>query len=248
MAYFPGKERCVAQKVILISGATSGIGRACLERLHAGGYQVVGVGRSAEKAAALAGAFAGAEVRALDVGDTGSVQALVAETLAAHGRIDGLVNAAGTLLMERTHKTSATDAAQQVEVLFQGVFNFCQAVLPAMIKQKDGLIINLGSVVGARPAPGMSVYGAMKAAVQHFTTSLAAEYAGKGVRAVCVSCGPVQTGLMDPLMFEVLARKVPLGRIGTPEEVAGLVAYLLSDEARFMTGNTITMDGGMSLL
>jgi NAD(P)-dependent dehydrogenase (short-subunit alcohol dehydrogenase family) len=226
------------QKVILISGATSGIGQACMERLRADGHRVVGFGRSGGD---------DPDIHTLDVRDCEAIQEMVAGVKERHGRIDALINAAGTLLMERTHKTSPADAAQQVDVLFNGVFNLTRAVLPVMTKQKSGTIINLGSVVGRRPAPGMAVYGAMKAAVEHFTTSVAAEYAAKGVRAVCVSCGPIRTGLMDPLMFDMLEKKVPLGRVGTPEEVSALVAYLLSDEAGFITGTTINIDGGMGL-
>jgi 3-oxoacyl-[acyl-carrier protein] reductase len=115
------------------------------------------------------------------------------------------------------------------------------------MKQRSGLVINFGSISGRRAAPQMAIYGAVKAAVRHLTTSLAAEYAARGIRFLCIDPGPIQTDLLDPLMFAMLEKKVPLGRLGQPEEVAALVRYLFTDEARFMTGSSLTIDGGTAL-
>ena len=240
-------------RVIVISGATSGIGLACLQALATAGDTVLGFGRSPEKVAALLPGLQdsyGPErigLTALDICDTTAVASFVGGVLAQHGRIDGLINAAGLLKMEKSHKVSAEDFMAQSDVLFKGTFQLTQAVLKPMLQQKNGLVINLGSVSGNRAAPGMAVYGAAKAAVQHLTSSLAAEYAHKGIRFLCVNPGPVQTELMEPLMFEMLARKVPLQRVGQPAEVANLIKFLFSDDARFMTGSTITTDGGAAL-
>jgi len=241
------------KRVIVVSGATSGIGLACVRELAGAGYTVRGFGRSAGKVATLLPelqeAYGADQVglSALDIRDDNVLENFVEMVVREHGRIDGLVNAAGLLNMEKAHKVTTESLDEQCDVLFKGTFQLIQAVLAPMLKQKSGVVINLGSVSGTRAAPGMAVYGAAKAAVQHLTTSLAAEYATKGIRFLCVNPGPVETGLMEPLMFEMLARKVPLQRVGQPAEVAGLIKFLFSDEAGFMTGSTITMDGGAAL-
>ncbi len=239
----------VQNKVIIISGATSGIGLACARTLAAAGATVVGFGRSAEKVSALKGTPGWEKIRleSLDIRNSEAVTAFVESVVQEHGKIDGLVNAAGLLNMDRAHQVTDESLDEQLDVLLKGTFRLTRQVLGPMRKKKSGLVINIGSVSGARPAPGHAVYGAAKAAVQHLTTSLALEYAPRGIRFLCVSPGPVETGLMDGLMFEMLAKKIPLGRLGRPEEVAALVEFLFSDRANFMTGSTITLDGGAAL-
>jgi NAD(P)-dependent dehydrogenase (short-subunit alcohol dehydrogenase family) len=238
---------------MIVSGATGGIGQACVRTMAAAGWVVAGFGRSGEKAAELEQqlqAEHGSDsirLAAVDIRDSAAVADFVAGVKAESGRIDGLVNAAGLLHMQKSHKVGDGELAEQWEVLFGGTFTLTRQVLPIMIGQKDGLVVNIGSVTGTRPAPGMAVYGAAKAAVQHLTASLAAEYAAKGVRFLCLNPGPVRTGLMEPLLFDLLAKKTPLQRVGEPQEVADLVRFLFSDEARFMTGSTITLDGGAAL-
>jgi len=241
------------EKVIVVSGATSGIGLACLQALTASGYTVAGFGKSPNKVQELLPAMQETHgpdkvwLQALDIRDHTALTTFVDQVVTKFGHLDGLINAAGLLEMEKTHKVSAEGFAGQCDVLFKGTFQLTQAVLPFLLKQKSGLVFNIGSVSGTRAAPGMAVYGAAKAAVQHLTTSLAAEYAAKGLRFLCLNPGPVETDLMDPLMFQMLAKKVPLQRVGQPSEVASLVKYLFSDEASFMTGSTITLDGGAAL-
>lgn len=236
-------------RVIVVSGATSGIGAACAQTLNAAGYTVAGFGRSAQKVNDLKNepGYENIFLQALDIRDDAAVSVFVDEVVARHGRIDGLVNAAGLLQLERSHQVSAKSFAEQCDVLLKGTFILTQAVLKPMLKQKQGLVINIGSVSGNRPAPGLAVYGAAKAAVQHLTTSLAAEYAPKGIRFLCLNPGPVESGLMDKIMFDMLAQKIPLGRLGQPSEVADLVEFLFSSKAGFMTGSTITLDGGAAL-
>lgn len=233
-------------KVIIVSGATSGIGKACAQALVQAGHKVRGFGRSTEKMEAAC-ADTGARISALDIRDAAACEALVAEVLDEHGRIDGLINAAGFLEMERTHKVSAESLDAQLDVLFKGAFRLTQLVLPAMRKQGGGLVLNIGSVSGRRPAPGHAVYGAAKAALEHLTRSLAAEYAPKGVRFLSISPGPVATDLLDDLSLQMLGRKVPLGRLGRPEEVASLAVFLYSGQADFMTGTSLAIDGGAGL-
>lgn len=239
-------------KVIIVSGATSGIGLATLNVLAAAGHRVVGFGRSEEKVAALLPELQATygelvELQVLDVRQLNEIKCLVDKVIDAQGRIDGLVNAAGLLQIEKSHKVSLESFERQFDSMVKGSFFLTQSVLPQMLKQKDGLVINLGSVSGLRASPQMAVYGAAKAAIQHLTTSLAAEYANKGIRFLCVNPGPVRTELMDPLMFDMLERKLPLQRVGKPEEVAEMIRYLFTEAASFMTGSSITIDGGAAL-
>ncbi len=241
------------EQVILISGATSGIGLATLKSLAEAGHRVVGFGRSPDKVAILLPELKDRygtdqiDLWSLDIRDLEGVRKLVDAIAEQYGRIDGLVNAAGLMHIEKSHKVSEESFDLQLDTLLKGSFFAIQSVLPHLLKQKTGLVINLGSVSGLRAAPQMAVYGAAKAAIQHLTASLAAEYAPKGIRFLCVNPGPVRTELLEPLMFSMLEKKVPLQRLGEPEEVAGLIRFLFSDEARFMTGSSITIDGGAAL-
>lgn len=159
----------------------------------------------------------------LDVCNLNKVKQLVEKTLKRTGQIYGLINASGVLNIEKPHKASEQSFDQQFDTMLKGSFFLTQAVLPQMLKQKDGLIINIGSVSGVRATPQMAVYGACKAAIQHLTTSLAAECATKGIRFLCVNPGPVRTELKGPLMFDMLEKKFPLQRVGEQEEVASFI-------------------------
>lgn len=240
-------------KNLIVSGATSGIGLAVCKTLAEAGHRVVGFGRSAEKVADLVSELCQShvsdrvELRCLDVRNRQAFKSLVEEVAERFGRLDGLINAAGLMRMEKSHKVSEESFDLQCDTLLKGTFFAIQATLPLFLKQGDGLVINFGSVAGLRAAPQMAVYGAAKAAIRHLTASLAAEYASKGIRFLCIDPGPVRTNLLDPLMFAMLEKKVPLARLGEPEEVAALIRFLFSDEARFMTGSSLTIDGGAAL-
>lgn len=241
------------EPVVLISGATSGIGLATLKALAEAGYRVVGFGRSADKVATLLPALQDAhgvdrvDLHVQDVRDADGLRTLVDAVAARYGRLDGLVNAAGLMHIEKTHKVTEESFDLQLDTLLKGSFFAIRATLPHLLKAGTGLVVNLGSASGQRAAPQMAVYGAAKAAVQHLTTSLAAEYAPRGIRFLCVNPGPVRTELLDPLMFAMLEKKIPLQRLGEAEEVAGLIRFLFSDAARFMTGSIIAIDGGAAL-
>lgn len=243
----------MAQRVVIVTGATSGIGLATAQLLAESGYTVEGVGRSAEKVAALYPLFRQEldgdklGLRPLDVRDVAATRAFVDEVVKKHGRIDALINAAGLLKFEETHAVSEDCFDLQFDTLFRGVFFLTTAVLPHMIRAGGGVIVNIGSVAGERASPKMAVYAAAKAALVNFTKTLALEYADRNIRALCINAGGVQTKLMDKVMFAMIQKKTPLKRLAQPRELAVLVRYLLSEDATYFTGSTVTIDGGSGL-
>ena len=241
------------KQVTIVSGATSGIGLATLETLCEIGHTVIGFGRSEEKVTALLpnlrdrfGADS-VELLSLDVRQIGAVQAFVQDVLARHGRIDGLVNSAGLLKVEKTHAVSEESFDLQVDTMLKGTFFLTTAALPRMVEQSKGLVINVGSVAGLRASPKMAVYGAVKAAINNFTKSLALEYADQGIRTVCINPGAVETNLMNKFLFAMIQKKTPLKRLAQPVEIARLIGYLFSEDATYITGSAITIDGGVGL-
>jgi NAD(P)-dependent dehydrogenase (short-subunit alcohol dehydrogenase family) len=233
---------------VLVTGATGGIGLAVTELLAEKGYGVVAIGRSQEKIAALAGRFgANVEWHAVDLRDTAAVAALATDLASRHGSFHALVNAAGAVKLEATHEVSETSFDEQMDLLFRAPFLLTTRLLPGMIAAGGGVIVNIGSVAAEKASPKMAVYAAAKAALLNFTKTVALEYADKKVRAVCIHPGGVQTGLMDKIMFAMIQKRTPLKRLATPQEVAALVLFALSEEASLMTGSVLALDGGVSL-
>ena len=241
------------RKVALITGATSGIGRAILETLATKGFVVYGVGRSADKVERLGISLGNRSngntvgLRVCDIRDTTAVRVLVGQIVAEQGRIDALVNSAGVLKLENTHEVTEASFAEQFETLFRGTFFLTTAVLPHMIAAGSGTIISIGSVAADKASPKMAVYAAAKAALASFTKTVALEYCDKHIRTVCIQPGAVETNLMDKIVLAMIQKKTPLKRLAQSAEIAGLVSYLLSAEASYITGSTINIDGGAGL-
>ena len=235
-------------KTVVVTGVTSGIGKAVAERLIGKGHRVVGLARSKDKLDALAGEHADKLIPLVcDVRDAARVKEVVQELLAKVGTVDALVNNAGLLKFSATHDLADADLLAQVETILLGTIYMTRALLPTFIAQQRGLVVNLGSVSGQKASPKMAAYGAAKAGVENFTKSIALEYADKNIRAITICPGTIETGLMDKMMFAMIGKKVPMKRIGQPKEVAGLVEFLLSDDAAYMTGSSIVVDGGVGL-
>lgn len=243
-----------ADKVALVTGASRGIGRAVASRLAREGAEVVLAardrGRLEALAAALAEQGARARVAVMDVADTASVEAAARELLDAYGRIPLLVNNAGITRDTLLLRMKEEDWRAVIETNLTGLYRVCRAFVPGMVRARYGRIVNISSVVARLGNAGQSNYAAAKAGIEGFTRSLARELASRGITVNCVAPGFIETDMTRDIAAparERLLAQIPLGRLGTPEDVAGVVAFLLSDEAAYVTGVTVSVDGGMGM-
>jgi 3-oxoacyl-[acyl-carrier protein] reductase len=233
-------------KRALVTGASRGIGRAIVVELaRAGAHVLVGYRSGADEAAALARELGGVAVQA-DVSDPEEAARLVDEA----GELDILVNNAGLTRDGLIARMSDEDWRAVLDTNLGGVFHTCRAAARGMMRRRSGSIVNLTSVVGIHGNPGQTNYAASKAGIIGFTKALARELASRGVRVNAVAPGYIQTALTDVLPEEVqqaILGNTPLGRLGTPEDVAGAVRFLCSDEASFVTGEVLLVDGGLGM-
>lgn len=249
-----------AGKLVVVTGAASGIGAAVVARLAADGFHVLGVD-TAEPAADLVELMVGH--RRVSVAAEDEMVALGHELAEGDHPVHGLVNAAGVLTGDPAVTTTAADWRRMFEVNAYGVFLASRAVLGAMVVQEERDpgnrrgIVTLASNAGVVPRAGMAAYGASKAAATHFTRALGLEAAAHGVRCNVVSPGTTRTPMVDGLwegrdLSEAVVRGepeafktgIPLGRIADPEDIAGVVAFLLGPDARHLTLHEMVVDGG----
>jgi 3-oxoacyl-[acyl-carrier protein] reductase len=237
-------------KAALVTGASRGIGAAIARELAGAGARVAVSYRSGREAAeGVAGAIGGIAVGG-DVGNADEARALVEQAEAALGDLDILVNNAGVTRDTLLARMSDEEWAEVLDTNLGGVFHTSRAVARKMLRRRAGSIVNLTSVVGLRGNPGQANYVAAKAGVIGFTKALARELGGRGVRVNAVAPGYIETELTnvlsEPVRDRILAN-TPLGRLGRPEDVAGAVRFLCSDEAAFITGEVLLVDGGLGM-
>ena len=245
----------MARKAVLITGASRGIGRAAAELFARRGYGVLinyrqdaGAAHELEKQLLDSGADALA-VQA-DVAQEDQVLRMMEMAVKRFGFIDVLVNNAGIASQKLFTALTTEEWRRMMAVHVDGTFHCCREVLPAMIREKRGAIVNVASIWGLSGASCEVAYSTAKAAVIGMTKALAREVGPSGVRVNCVAPGVIRTDMLDALPAEVLpqlAQETPMGRLGTPEDIAHAVAFLASDKADFITGQVLTCDGGFIL-
>lgn len=246
-----------AGKAVLVTGAASGIGLATTKRLAGEGARVLACDANADllrkEAQALAGQGLEVVPRVFDVRDSAACGEAVAEVVARFGKLDVLCNIAGVLMFK--HFTELTDEewTKVFAINVNGVFAMCRAAIPHLLETR-GNIVNIASVAGMVGVPYNAPYSASKGAVLMLSKALAVEYASRGVRVNTVCPGsvltPMTSGVTPPAHTELplFARLSPLIDHAQPEEIAGAVAYLASDEARFVTGSGLVIDGGQTAI
>jgi 3-oxoacyl-[acyl-carrier protein] reductase len=236
-------------KVAMVTGSTRGIGRGIAEALHAAGASVAVLGRSAQQAEDAATAI-GERARgfACDVTVPETIRAAIAGCEAALGPVDILVNNAGVTRDNLLIRLSEAEWDEVMSANLRGAFVATQAVLKGMMKRRAGRIINITSVVGITGNKGQANYAASKAGLIGFTKSVAKEYAGRGILANCIAPGYIVTDMTAALpeaAQAALLEAIPLGRLGSPADIAGAVLFLASDLGAYVTGQVLVVDGGM---
>ena len=241
-------------KVALVTGASRGIGRAIAKTLASRGAMTICAARSAESAAGTVGEIeaAGGRARAvaLDVASDASVDATVKELLREHATIPLLVNNAGITRDNLLMRMKSEDWNAVIDTNLTGLYRLCRAVVPSMVKARFGRIVSITSVVAGIGNAGQANYSASKAGIEGFTRSLARELASRNVTVNCVAPGFIDTDMTRALtdaQREALLAQVPMGRLGTGEDVAGAVCWLMGEGASYVTGVTLDVNGGMAM-
>ncbi len=248
-------------RVALVTGAGHGIGRACARRMGQEGARLAVVdirAGAAEETACLLRDEDGIEAWAweTDVSDQGQIERAVASVLDRYGRVDILHANAGVLVPGTVLTQAIDDWDRTFSVNVRGIFLTARAVIPAMRRSGGGAIINTASISGMIGEPALAAYNASKGAIINLTRQMAADFSREGIRVNCICPGWIETGFNDPILDKLdadeIARLVdtwiPLGRQGTAEDIAPCVAFLASDDARYITGHALVIDGGLTAL
>jgi len=239
-------------QVALVTGASRGIGRAIALALAAQGMRVIGTGTTAAGAAAIGDALGASSApgrgAVLDVNDSAACDALIDSIVKRDGALHVLVNNAGITRDQLAMRMKDDDWSAVIETNLHAVFRLCRAVMRPMMKQRYGRIVNITSVVGAMGNAGQANYAAAKAGVAGLTRALARELGSRSITVNCVAPGFIATDMTEALtdaQRQALLAQVPLGRLGTSQDVAAAVAFLASPAAAYITGTQLHVNGGM---
>lgn len=236
-------------RVALVTGSTRGIGRSIAETLQSSGARVAIVGRDQSRADAVAAEIgAGAQGFACDIADTAQVTALVERVEQAFGAIDILVNNAGLTRDNILLRLKDDDWDAVINANLRGAFATIRAVTRGMMKRRWGRIINISSIVGIIGNRGQANYAASKAGLIGLTKSVAKEFASRNILANAIAPGFIETDMtaaMTPEAREAMSKQIPLERLGTAQDVANAVAFLASEQAAYITGQVLVVDGGL---
>ncbi len=239
-------------KNALVTGASGGIGGSIARALHGAGAQVMLCGTRTDALEALRDELKDrAHVGSCDLSDGLSIDNLVKTAEGAMGRVDILVNNAGVTRDTLLLRMKDDDWNKVIEVNLTATFRLSRAVLRSMMKTRWGRILSITSIVGVTGNPGQTNYAASKAGMIGFTKSLAAEVASRGITANCIAPGFITTPMTAALTEEQRTRllaAIPAGRFGTPEDIAAAVLYLASEQAAYVTGQTLHVNGGMAMI
>ncbi|WP_434106921.1 3-oxoacyl-ACP reductase FabG [Paraburkholderia caffeinilytica] len=245
-------EKTLDKQIAIVTGASRGIGRAIALELARRGATVIGTATSESGAAAISEAFneAGVSGRGavLNVNDAAAAEALIDGTVKEFGALHVLVNNAGITQDQLAMRMKDDDWDAVIDTNLKSVFRLSRAVLRPMMKAKGGRIINITSVVGSAGNPGQVNYAAAKAGVAGMTRALAREIGSRGITVNCVAPGFIDTDMTKTLPEEqqtALKTQIPLGRLGSPDDIAHAVAFLASPQAGYITGTTLHVNGGM---
>ncbi len=242
----------LTDKTALVTGATGGIGASIAKTLHAQGATVALSGRNEEKLAALQAELGDrAHVLPADLSDLEACDALPGRAAEAMGSLSILIANAGITKDQLMMRMKPEEFEQVISVNLTATWRLSKACLKGMMKARHGRIVGITSVVGVTGNPGQSNYAASKAGMIGMMKSLAAEVASRGITANCVAPGFIATPMTDALTDDQKSKineAIPAGRMGTPDEIAGACAYLASDEAAYVTGQTLHVNGGMAMI
>jgi len=245
----------LSKKVAVVTGASRGIGRSMAETYARAGAHVICVSRIEDALNVVADGIksngGSASVTAINVSNLEEFQNLIKDTTDTYGSVDILVNNAGITRDTLIVRMSEEDWDTVIDVNLKGAFNGIKAVTRTMMKQRFGRIINISSVVGLTGNAGQVNYAASKAGLIGLTKATAKEIGSRGITVNCIAPGYIatdMTGQMDDKAKDLLISQIPLGRIGSPDDIAATALFLASDEAGYITGQTFTVDGGMVMI
>lgn len=238
-----------SDKIAVVTGAAQGIGLAIAQKLSAEGARVVLADINSERGEAEAKLIKNAAFVHCDVGDEESAKQLIAHTVKEYGRIDLCVNNAAIVPMGTIFDVGVDNLDAALRINLRGAFIIAREAARNMVEQGSGAIVNLSSVSASLASPGMIAYGMSKAGINMLTKALALTLAPHAIRVNAVAPGTVNTAaatelMANPAMAETVLSRTPLGRLADPAEIADVVSYLLSDQATYITGETIFVDGG----